>query len=165
MEKTKPIKRSAAIVEFSRDHHFALLLLWKIREGLKNSIEPSRIGSYVIHFFDQDLIPHFQAEEEILFSRLPKENALRLQAEEEHRNIYRIMDAMKKNPAEPAALDQFTEALESHIRFEERELFNYLQDNISEAELSEIASWLKARTHDPGVAWSDTFWDNKRPKK
>lgn len=42
MEVKKPIKRNAAIVEFSKDHHFALLLVWKIREGLKKSIGPTQ---------------------------------------------------------------------------------------------------------------------------
>jgi len=40
MEKTNPIKRNEAIAELSRDHHFALLLVWKIREGLKKAVKP-----------------------------------------------------------------------------------------------------------------------------
>lgn len=70
METKKPIKRNAAIVEFSEDHHFALLLVWKIREGLKKSIDPVRINRYAIHFFDTDLTHHFKDEEEMLFNKL-----------------------------------------------------------------------------------------------
>jgi hypothetical protein len=71
MEKLKPLKRNAALADFSRDHHIALLLLWKIREGMKKSIQPARMGKYVVHFFESELIPHFKTEEELLFSRLP----------------------------------------------------------------------------------------------
>ena len=165
MEKIKPIKRSPAIVELSKDHHFALLLVWKIRSGLQKAIEPSRIASYIFHFFDQELIPHFRAEEELLFIKLTKDNGLRLQAEEEHRNIYRIIDTLRNNPAEPDMINEFAQALESHVRFEERELFNYLQENISEADLSEIASALKLRTRETGAAWCDVFWENKKSDK
>ena len=65
METKKPIKRDPAIVTFSKDHHFALLLVWKIRQGLKNEIETSRIINYATHFFDNDLIFHFEEEERV----------------------------------------------------------------------------------------------------
>ena len=164
METTKPIKRNAAIVEFSKDHHFALLLVWKIREGLKKSIEFSRITKYVIHFFECDLIPHFKDEEELLYSKLSKDNKLRIQAETEHENIYLMIDALRKKPDDKDLLQKFADTLEKHIRFEERELFNYLQENISESDLLEIASSLKQREQEPDTVWTDAFWESKTPK-
>lgn len=164
METIKPIKRNAAIVEFSKDHHFALLLVWKIREGLKKDIEPSRITKYVIHFFDTDLIPHFKGEEELLFPKLSKDNKLRMQAEAEHENIYQMIDGLRKKPDDNDLLKKFADTLEKHVRFEERELFNYLQENISESDLSEIASSLKAREHEPETLWADAFWESRTPK-
>ena len=162
METKKPIKRNAAIVEFSKDHHFALLLVWKIKEGLNKSIEPSRISKYVIHFFDTDLIHHFKEEENFLFSKLSKEDKLRIQAETDHDNIYRMIAALRKKTDDKDLLKQFADILEKHIRFEERELFNYLQENISENVLSEIASSLKSIEHEPDTAWDDLFWEAKK---
>lgn len=159
MDTLKPIKRHAALVSLSKDHHFALLLVWKIKEGLKIAVEPSRITNYVIHFFDNDLLPHFKSEEEFLFSRLPKNNNLRIQAESEHQTIYEMIAGMRKNQGGKDLLVQFADTLEKHIRFEERELFNYMQTTVSENVLSEIASSLKSGEHKPGVVWTDTFWE------
>ena len=39
--KKTPIKRHDALKHFSRDHHFGLLLVWKIREGVKLSETPN----------------------------------------------------------------------------------------------------------------------------
>jgi hemerythrin-like domain-containing protein len=161
MEKLKPIKRSTALVALSKDHHFALLLVWKIREGFKKPVEPSRIGRYVTYFFDADLRPHFKAEEELLFNRLPQDHALRARAEEEHRNLNNLVETLRNNPGDEETLKQFSLSLESHIRFEERELFNYLQEIIPEEGLAEIAGRLKQRTPETPVPWTDIFWEKK----
>ena len=55
-------------------------------------------------------------------------------------------------------LQNFADILEKHVRFEERQLFNFLQDNISETELSKIAAALKAREHEEEPVWTDAFW-------
>ncbi len=162
MEGTKPIKRSAAIVEFSKDHHFALLLVWKIREGFKKSIEPARITRYAIHFYDTDLAFHFKEEEDLLFNKLPSDNQLRIQAESDHKKIKQLINDLKKNTEDKDLLQVFADTLEKHIRFEERELFNYLQQNISEKDLNEIASALQNRAHETDAAWEDMFWEIKK---
>lgn len=164
MEKTKPIKRNAAIAEFSRDHHFALLLVWKIKEGLKKSIQSERISKYVLHYFETELMPHFKGEEELLYCKLPSDNKLKIQAETEHATIYRMIGDLLKNQSDKTLLQNFADTLEKHIRFEERQLFNYLQENISESELNKIASALKSREHEPETAWTDVFWESRIPK-
>jgi hypothetical protein len=158
MEKARPIKRNAAIAEFSRDHHFALLLVWKIREGLKKSIEAERIGKYVLYYFETELMPHFKDEEELLYSKIPSDNKLRVQAESEHKAIYKMISDLQINQADKSLLQNFADILEKHVRFEERQLFNFLQDNTSETELSEIATALKAREHEEESVWKDAFW-------
>ena len=156
--KIKPIKRSTAIAEFSRDHHFALLLIWKIREGLKKNIEAERICTYVLHYFETELMPHFKGEEELLYSKIHSDNKLRVQAEAEHKTIYKIISDLKINQSNKSLLQNFADILEKHVRFEERQLFNFLQDNISETELSKIAAALKAREHEEESVWTDAFW-------
>lgn len=158
MENKKSIKRNSVIVEFSKDHHFALLLIWKIREGLRKPINSQRISKYVIHFYDTDLIHHFADEEKFLFSKLPSDNPLRIQAEAEHKNIKQIVKALKQNSVDKNLLKRFTDALEQHIRFEERHLFNHLQENILDSVLAELASSVKPRVHEPDGAWNDIFW-------
>ena len=156
MKKEKPIKRSPALISFSKDHHFALLLIWKIKEGLKRNIETERIGRYVRNFFETDLQQHFKLEEELMFQKLPADNKMRIRAENEHKYLYRLIEQLQKQIDKDSLLN-FAGTLEKHIRFEERELFNFLQEELSESELEEISRSHKMQ-HEPEDAWNDTFW-------
>lgn len=156
MKQEKPIKRDPALISFSKDHHFALLLIWKIKEGLKRNIQPERISRYVINFFETDLQQHFKLEEELMFQKLPPDNKMRIRGENEHKYVYELIEQMQKQ-VDKESLLHFADTLEKHIRFEERELFNFLQEKLSESELEEISRSHKMQ-HEPDDAWNDTFW-------
>jgi len=160
MKSRIPIKRNPAIVELSKDHHFGLLLIWKTREGLKKSIEPERISRYIIHFFETELKTHFKEEEELLFVEVAQNNKLRMQAEAEHKDIYELIENIRTTRGDKDLIQTFANTLEKHIRFEERQLFNYLQDNIPASTLSQIASELKSKEKTP-TGWNDVFWENR----
>jgi hemerythrin-like domain-containing protein len=159
MEKsTGPIKRHPAIVQFSRDHHFGLLLNWKIRQGLKQNIEPGRITEYILYFFDEDLKTHFAEEERILFARLDDADTLKQQALKDHAAINSMIDGMRLKKTDLAMITSFADALEKHIRFEERVLFNHLQTAFSEAELETMAAEYPEKLKDTDAGWPDHFW-------
>ena len=158
---SKPIKRSEALIKFSREHHFGLLLVWKIRQGFKKNIEPVRISDYVIFFFDKELTAHFKEEEKDLFVKLPPDDSLRRQAFAEHENIYKMVSDIQKDKLNTNLLNQFADALESHIRFEERILFNHIQKLLSDEELIKLAEGHSKREGDVDDKWMDHFWVNK----
>jgi hemerythrin len=143
MKESNPIKRSKAFVPFSKDHHFGLLLAWKIRQDLQSKVEAEYISNYVLTFFDTDLQQHFKEEEELIFCKLSFEDALRRQAETEHQTIYHIIDSVREKKTDTALLNEFADFLESHIRFEERILFNYMQEKLTEQELDEVWSHIQ----------------------
>ena len=151
-----PIKRHEALVSFSRDHHNGLLLVWKIREGLKKNIEPSRIVDYVAFAFANDLEPHFLDEEKWLFPLLDKENPGRLKAESDHFNLRGLMDKLKTE-ARTEWLTDFAGSLEEHIRFEERELFNEIQLLPAEV-LAPVEEKFTGHTCATDDDWKDQFW-------
>ena len=161
MKHTSPIKRHPAIVSFSKDHHFGLLLVWKIRQGLSKSVEPRRISDYVIFFFQEDLAKHFKDEEELLFPRLPVEDSSRIQAEADHQMIYKLVASIEQNKDDINQLNELADQLEKHIRFEERELFNHLQNSMKPEDLEKVLE----RVSDSGKAidekWEDVFWETK----
>ena len=138
MEKSKPIKRSKAFVQFSRDHHFGLLLVWKIRQDLAKEINGVEISRYVYDFFENDLKQHFKDEEKFIFSRLSSADPMRQRAESEHREIYNLVETLAQNKTDKQLLLKFADLLENHIRFEERTLFNHLQAQLSPAELDQL---------------------------
>lgn len=158
MKDLTPIKRHPAMVSFSKDHHFGLLLVWKIRQGLKKSIEAGRIGKYVLFFFSEDLLKHFWDEEKLLFSRLRADDLLRIQAEEDHAVIYQLIKDIRNQTEDTVLLTQLADRLEKHIRFEERELFNHLQSVIGADELALIEKRIGNDSKEIDEKWDDIFW-------
>ncbi len=130
-----PIKRNESLKAISREHHHGLLLCWKIRTGIKKQIEPERIKKYSDWFYTSQLLPHFELEEQHIFTLLGNENELVKKALSEHRRLKRLFESeteVMKN------LTLIEEELESHIRFEERVLFNEIQLIATEDQLQEI---------------------------
>jgi len=158
MENHKPLKRHQAIVSFSRDHHFGLLLVWKIRQGLKKAINPERISNYVTFFYREDLEKHFDEEEKLLFSKLSVDDLLRRRAEVDHLAIYALAAAIEQRKDDPILLKHMADTLEEHIRFEERELFKHLQKRISETELKLIEARFSNNSKAIDEKWKDVFW-------
>lgn len=163
-EKTKPIKRSPALVEFSKDHHFGLLLVWKIRQGQRKGIPAVRIAQYITYFYEEDLAQHFADEEEFLFPTLSPDHPQRLRAEREHAQIRSLMSSIRQYPSDPEWSGAFADLLEGHIRFEERELFNHLQAYLREEELLQLLKDVPERTHPDDEDWIDRFWEQKQKK-
>jgi hemerythrin-like domain-containing protein len=150
---TKPIKRDAALQPLSRQHHSGLLFCWKIRAGLIKLIEIERIKEYTDWYFKHHLLPHFELEEKHLFPILGNQNELTKRALSEHRKIKRLhqkKDDIIKN------ISLIEELLESHIRFEERVLFNKIQEIATDKELELIHSIHEEQ--EVVQEWEDQFW-------
>ena len=148
----KPIKRHKSLQPLSREHHFGLLLSWKIRTGLKRNIEPLRIKKYTDWFWKTHLIFHFEAEEKYIFSILPHGDTMVKRAITEHRKLRRLFE--NENEVEKS-LHAIEEELEKHIRFEERILFNEVQKIATEEQLQLIDEHHK---HEFSDDWDDAFW-------
>ena len=150
-----PLKRHEGLKPLSRDHHQGLLLCWKIREGLKKDISPERIKAYASFFYQTQLIPHFAFEEKEIFPLLGEQNPLRKQAVNEHS---RLVALFTEDYDPEKAVTEIATALEDHIRFEERVLFQEIQHQTEEKILSEIGEKEnELKTPDPDD-WEDQFW-------
>lgn len=163
-QSATPIKRSKALVEYSREHHFGLLLIWKIREGLKKNIELKRITNYLIWFFNQEIELHFKDEEVSLFEKLPLDDTLRKQAFDEHNQIYQLIVNLQKDSENVLLLKEFADSLESHIRFEERILFNHIEKYLTDKELKHLEMSHRKSEKNIDEKWEDWFWDIKKNK-
>ena len=130
-----PIKRNENLKAISREHHHGLLLSWKIRNGVKKEIAPERIKTYIDWFYVEHLLPHFELEEKYVFPILGNENELVKKALTEHRRLVRLFESETTNMKN---LIQIEEELESHIRFEERVLFNEIQEVATEEQLVQV---------------------------
>src|SRR6185312_8218904 len=150
---TTPIKRSLALQSLSREHHYGLLLCWKIRTGFRKEVELERIKAYVDWVFKNDLLPHFQIEEDFVFPVLGNTNDLVKKAMAQHRKLKRLFrDTSDLNKS----LYRIEEELEKHIRFEERILFNEIEKVVTDEQLDLL---LKAHNKNRvSENWADEFW-------
>lgn len=155
----KPIRRSRQLAPLSREHHEGLLCSWKIKQGLRNGTDTKIIARFVQWFWRTHLQNHFKQEEQLLLSCLPDGDKLGLQMLQEHQNIEALV-LINENIPDAAMLLQLAAILDAHIRFEERELFGYIEKKISKNALNSIEQQLlKNKATDE--KWDEEFWLKK----
>jgi hemerythrin-like domain-containing protein len=155
-EQITPLKRSKELAPLSREHHDGLQYVWKIREGLKNGASISKLKQYTIWSWQQHIKPHFFQEERILLKHMPLDHHLAIRMQKEHENIREFILSLDQD-AENTTFIQLCDLLNDHIRFEEREVFAYLEKTLSEKEREEIYQQLEAHPVCAGI-WDDEFW-------
>lgn len=137
----------------SREHHHSLLLCWKIRTGFSKGIETGRIKRYADWFFENHIQPHFRDEEDHIFPILGQDHEHVKKAISDHRRIARLF---KDQDDIDKSLNRIEETLESHIRFEERVLFNEIQSAATPEQLERVAA---VHAEEPFVDnTDDEFW-------
>jgi hemerythrin-like domain-containing protein len=152
----KPLKRHPALVPLSQDHHFGLLLCWKIRTGIGKGIETERIVDYVKYFFADHLKRHFLEEEKYIFVLMDEKDPKRVEAEEQHRKIEGIVGKLDETP--DSALSSLEKEIDKHIRFEERDLFPYVQQLLNNEELEKLRITIEEIHQRESDDWHDPFW-------
>ena len=150
--KRKPLKRHEGLKPLSREHHRGLLLAWNIKKGIAKEVHFDRIANYIHFQFEELLLPHFEFEELEVFCLLPEDNSLRQQAEKDHKDLVKTVKNL--NTSEDCA--KFAELLRKHIRFEERELFEYIQHS---ADLNRLEALKNKWSENLNcLNWEDSFW-------
>jgi len=147
------IKRDPALKEYSKDHHQALLLCWKIQVGFSKGIAAERIKAYSDWFYENHILEHFQLEEKYMFPVLGNEHKLIVQALDEHKILLALFtDTIHIEDS----LKQIQTLLKAHIRFEERVLFNEIQSAATPLELEKIAQFHSDEKFKDNL--NDVFW-------
>ena len=156
-----PINRSEHIKRLSQEHHFSLLFCWKVRQGLKTNVAGERIRKYVQYFWQQHLQPHFQVEEKILFA--PIKNRQIQRARNEHKYIRQEIEDLPNYPEnkERKTLAKIADMVDEHVRYEERELFPYLEGKLSEEQLEKIGRLIQKHHSSLQDKYEDQFWNIK----
>jgi len=159
METNQPLKRSAELAPLSREHHDGLQFVWKLREGIKNNLAPGRLKAFTVFYWQQHIRPHFFHEEQVLAKHIPDDNPFLNQMNEEHALIREMMLSLG-NDTTPENFANLADIIYNHIRFEERQLFQWAEDNLTKEQLQEIYKQLEE--HPLTCAeWQDEFWLKK----
>jgi len=152
------LKRHLALQDYSREHHDELLLIWKIREGLRRSVSPKRIIEYCVHHYNEFTASHMANEERYILTKLPESDDDRIKILLDHAEIKEIVKKLSENHENKDMLTEFADKLEKHIRFEERTFFPKLQLAFSD-EVMESMHSMENNAKEP-KGWKDSFWEN-----
>ena len=152
--KKRSQEPNLALTPLIEEHNEVILLCERIREGLKNKIEPSRIKKYIDWFKEEYLDPHFEIEKEQIFPILGNNNVRVKRALANHRRLNRLFaETSELNKV----LNKIEEELSTYIGFEERVLYNEIRTVASPLQWEEI----EKSHHQLGFseeAWEDKFW-------
>ncbi|HYV90364.1 MAG TPA: hemerythrin domain-containing protein [Chitinophagales bacterium] len=143
------MKRHPAFTPLSRDHHRTLLLAQSIKKGapqfrgMATTDEGKR--DEIIHHYEEHLKDHFRREEKVFAdcrNISPQTDELITEIIEEHRKIEELVHDLIEGKEITGTLNALGFLLEKHIRKEERQLFELLQEKLSEEKLNRIAAAL-----------------------
>ena len=138
--------RNKNLIPLSHQHQHALALCVRIERAAP--IAEENIGAWQAEMaqqFRQEIMFHFKAEEEILFPAACRFDELVPLVHElvaEHHSLRKQFAAAEDHAMTPATLVDFAHTLSAHIRKEERQLFERLQQLLDEEQLAEIGTRL-----------------------
>jgi hemerythrin-like domain-containing protein len=158
-QENKPIQRSPQLAPLSREHHDGLLFVWKVRQGLKNKTAIDKLRQYSLWYWKEHTKPHFYQEEKILLPYLPDDDPMAQQLKNEHTQIRELVLSLDKEPDQDTFI-LLTDLAEKHIRWEERQLFPYLEKTLTTEQLESIFTALQLHPVSCDD-WTDVFWVKK----
>ena len=141
------MKRAAALVSLSRDHHQALVVAQQLRRATDATAAEAR-AAFLAYWAGHGRL-HFQLEEELLFPAHaghgdPYDPVI-LRALGQHAMIRHRADALAAaTSSDHGALEQLGTELAAHVRLEEREVLPLIERVLPERELSALAHSLEA---------------------
>ncbi len=139
--------RDRNLIPLSHQHQHALALCVRIERALRK--EPGNLASWQAEIeseFEQEIQFHFTAEEQVLFPTARQFAELEPLVDElldEHARLRYHFARAKVREMDAAELSQFANLLSSHIRKEERRLFEQMQKLLSPVELGKLGTELE----------------------
>jgi mannose-6-phosphate isomerase-like protein (cupin superfamily) len=151
------VKRHAALIPFSHDHHHALVEARRLREAAVSGPDPEAAVAAFLGFFAAVNVPHFREEEETLFplvAGFDDARPLIVEALLDHQRLHALVAELPRSLDVRASMREIGELLEAHVRREERELFPLIE-RLAPAELDGLDSADRPR----GPVWGASSED------
>jgi hemerythrin-like domain-containing protein len=140
--------RDKNLVALSRQHHHALALCVRIERSVQAAeVDLPAWQAEIQQSFEQEIAVHFAAEEKELFpvaARFPELRGLVEELLAEHGALRDFFASAASRTLDAAGLERFAKALSTHIRKEERQLFEGLQQRMNGLELAALGPALDA---------------------
>ena len=161
------MKRHPALIPLSHDHHHGLVQARRLRRAAESSADDRReaAGAF-LDFFARDTRLHFRDEEEGLFPLLAADERstdLLARALVEHQRLRALVSELEGELADgevsAARMERLGNALEEHIRFEERILFPHIEEVTPEDVLRRLQEAEPRSAEATGPLWGTATED------
>lgn len=154
------MKRSEHLEPLSHDHYEGLTVAARIRKGLRNESPPNEIAAYVANFWEEHLSTHFELEEELLLPLMSEMQALADRMLDEHRKIETLVTGARETENDVrSTLEELSDMMKAHIRFEERTLFPAIEEKATPEALREAGRRIEDGHRDADLRWNPAFWE------
>src|SRR5690606_37045358 len=120
-------KKSKNLQSFYYKHRYGLLLCSRIQSGFMKGVAVERIKSYADWFFESYVSPQFEIETKHIFPILDNNYFGVKKVISQHRRLNRLFKNKDVNNTS-RSLNLIKEELERHIRFEEKVLYQEIQN-------------------------------------
>jgi hemerythrin-like domain-containing protein len=141
------VLRDQNLIPLSRQHQHALALCVRIDRALQaGEVELEPWQAEIQQIFEQEIAVHFAAEERELFpaaDRFPELTDLVAELRTEHAELREFVSHATRRSLDREGLRKFGATLSTHIRKEERQLFEGMQQRMSAEELSVLGVGLE----------------------
>jgi hemerythrin-like domain-containing protein len=154
--------RHPSLIPLSHDHHHGLALALRCRKQALGQLKPlgasglRQRADEFLEFYHANLVPHFRAEEIVLFPPLrdtiPDCAPLVDELCHQHDELRQGVPGLESEGGLAKLIFDLADLLERHIRKEERELFPLFEAHFDDAEAERIGLELKkilGDTHAP----------------
>jgi len=136
-----PIERHEALAPLSRDHYVGLVQARHLKKAADaDDVARRKAIAEFVDAWDSEIAEHFADEERLLLELADDADGQRLL--QEHQQLTDLADQARalrrQTDPDAAVLRQIGQSLDEHIRWEERELFVRLQDQLSDEQLAEL---------------------------
>lgn len=156
------MKRNKNLQPLSRQHHNALMAVLLLKKGVRKKALFSTMQMFVAAFWKDDLSNHFTTEEHLflqLNSKSTDADKLYEQMKSEHEQLRQMVHQISTEEVNYELLEFFYTALETHIRFEERMYFPYIESIATDEELLHIGTITEQLPETTCIHFPEKFWE------
>lgn len=145
------MQRDARLAVLSREHHHALVMALRIQRELPGSsdAEARKLYTDLLQFWAAAIQPHHLVEADAFLERIAHRGDAGLQRagrlQRDHRELDGLVDAARAAMTADerrAALSSFGQVLREHVRWEEQDLFEWVQETLPAEDLDAIGAYL-----------------------
>lgn len=153
---TKQANRTQQLKPLSQEHVDGAIFINRLRQGI-NKVAPERLRAYALWYWKNHIRPHFYQEEKILLPHMPAEHEWAKKLKEDHAYIRDLVLSLDQH-ADKQSFIALCDLIDEHVRFEERDLFTFIEKSLPESELNAISEQL-SRHPVEADDWNDKFWE------